>query len=444
MNKYLIISKNGNILDPKDFLKSADCSEHMKIVIEREALGIKAKNNLEKPSYLKYANKMGFSWEPNSAIGFIQYDYKANLIMRILKEYSRNLVDNIGLPIYEVSGSNFFDLQYPVVQAYAGLFGDRLFKFKSEDKELVMSYDASYPQFNLASQYRLSEKNLPMAHFSISDCYRYEQSGECMLLFRGRRFNMPDLHPYLKSVDEAFEWYFEIEKQILQGAKDAQREYINVAKVSSEKNWNIYKDKIINIAVKGNKDMLVEIKMDNVDRYWIVDIDYSFIDELKQIREVGCIQIDIGNAERLGIKYSDKNNNHNHPVIIHAAVPGGLERYLYMCFDKFKESFPIWLQPIQVRLIPVSDKFIDFCVELKNKHSNIRIDIDDRAEGVGKKIKDARRELIPNIVVIGEDEFGNSSKLKSFENIVNLIQKECESKYFIDYNWPMLVSKQVK
>lgn len=405
-NKYLVVDRNGNIHDPKKYLESGECSHLMQQCIQREVFGQNIAENIkpaEKPEYIENANKLGFSWEENSAPGFMQYDYKANFILRLVQEYARHLVHELDFPVYEVRGANFFDLKHPVVKAYANLFGDRLFNFSSKEEELVMSYDASYPQFNLASKYQLSEKHLPFAHFSISDCYRYEQSGECMLLFRGRRFHMPDLHPYFKNLEEAWAGYFEIEKQLNKSFALAKRKYINVAKVSSEKNWEDYKYKICEIAARGQKEMLIEIKMDNQDRYWIVDIDYSFIDKLGQIREVGCIQIDVGNAKRLGIQYKDSKGNFQNPVIIHAAVPGGIERYIYMLLDNI-ELFPKYFAPVQLRLIPVSQKHISFAKEIAQKFPNIRIEIDDRAESVGKKIKSSMRDLVPKYLVIGEQE----------------------------------------
>lgn len=416
----------------------------MRILIEKEALGKKPKDAKES-KYADYASKLGFSWEKNAPIGFLNLNHKANLIMNLVKEYARILVNDIGIPIYEVSGSNFFDMSYPVVDAYASLFGDRLFQPKSEDKSYVMSYDASYPQFNLASSYKLYEKDLPLAHFSISDCYRNEQSGECMLLFRGRRFNMPDIHPYCKDVDQAFELYEKIENQLLNSFKNARREYYNVVKISSIENWNKYQPQLISIARRNGKDMLIEIRRDNVDRYWIVDIDYSIIDKLSGVREIGCIQIDIGNASRLGIEYIDQDGERQNPVIIHSAVPGGLERYLYMLFDQFDEFFPIWLHPIQIRLVPVSEKFLEFSEKLMNdlKKKNIRVDIDDRAEPVGKRIKRAKSELIPNVLLIGENELDGNGNISKLNDLVKSIKQESSGKPFIQYSWPSFVSKQV-
>lgn len=444
-NRYFVINKQGKLIDPIEYIKSNACSDKFKIFIQREALDESVEDKNNKPEYLKYANKLGFNWEPNADIGFVQYDHKACLIIRLVQDYARQLVNNIGFPIYEVRGSNVFDMSHPVVKAYAKLYGDRLFQFNSGKKKVVMSYDASYPQFNLAKKYRLSYKDLPFSHFSISDCYRHEQSGECMLLYRQRRFFMPDLHPYFRNVNEAFAWYPKIEKQILQAVNEVNRKYQVIAEVGSIKDWKNYKEKIINIAKNSNKDILVEIHRDNKDRYWIINVDYKIIDKLKQSREIACIQIDIGNAKRLGIEYIDKNNKAHHPAIIHSAVPGGIERYLYMLFDNFEESFPLWLHPMQIRLIPVSDDYAGFCLDIleKNQNKPIRIDIDDRSESVSKRIKRAKEELIPYAFVIGKKEINDKGNISELNAAINSIVNNAHNKPFINYNWPRLVSKQI-
>ena len=441
-NKYLVIDAEGNVHEVKKYRESSLCSIEMAICIDREAYLIPALKNLREPKYIKNAKKLGFSWENNSQIGFLSYDYKANLILRLVKEYARHLVYNVGLPIYEVSGSNFFDLKHPVVQAYAGLFGDRLFKFQSNEEELVMSYDASYPQFNLAGKYNILEKHLPFAHFSISDCYRYEQSGECMILFRGRRFNMPDLHPYFKDIDQAWEWYPKFEDQLKAGFDLASRNYLNVAKVSSVENWEKYKANICKIAKSNKKEILVEIKMDGADRYWIVDIDYSFLDSFEQIREIGCIQIDIGNAKRLGINYQNSNQEDKNPVIIHSAIPGGIERYIYMLIDDMSK-FPIYFHPVQLRIVAVSEKSVEYSKYLASLYPKIRIDIDDRNEGVSWKIKQAHEEMIPNYVVIGEKESSLEEFPKVFSDIVSKIENEINGLPEIRVKIPLLLSQRI-
>lgn len=433
-NKYLVINKNGKIYEPKRYLKQKQCSYEMAICIKREVLGEKweAENASE---YIKFANKLGFNWEENSKIGFLNYNYKADLIKRLVEGYARNLVMDLNFPVYEVKGSNFFDLKHPVVEAYAELFGNRLF----QSNNMVMSYDASYPQFNLAAKLNIQERDLPFAHFSISDCYRYEQSGECMILFRGRRFFMPDIHPYFKNAKEAWLWYPKLENKLKESFKFAGKEYINIANVSSKENWKKYKEEIVKIAIRNKKEILVDIKGDKEEKYWIVDIDYGIIDKFEQFREIACIQIDLGNAKRLNIKYSSKDGEVMYPAIIHSAIPGGIERYIYMLIDNY-ESFPIDFQPIQLRIIPVGEKFLKDALELLKKHNDIRIDIDDKAESVSKRIKRAHEEKIPNILIFGEKERGNVKNIDIFKKIKKQVSKNVP---FIPMGWPVCLSKRV-
>ncbi len=441
-NKNIVIKSGGEIVEAEKFVQDGLGESSFLEFVSREALGKEVKG--EGSDYLSIAQRLGFSWEQNSDIGFLQYDYKAALIMRLVKEYARSLVDKIGFPIYEVSGSNIFDLSHPVVQEYADLYGDRLFQFKSGKKDVVMSYDASYPQFNLAANYNLNHKHLPFGHFSISDCYRHEQSGECMLLFRQRRFYMPDLHPYFKSIEEAFVWLPKIEEHLLQSARDVCVEYNIVVEVSSLENWEKYQDQIKAIAVRLKRDILVSIIQDGKSRYWIINVDYKLMDKFGQSREICCIQIDVENAKRLNIEFQDEAGGRSNPVIIHSAVPGGIERYIYMLCDDFKKRFPLWLFPAQIRLLPVNDKMISFCQKLveENKNLPIRFEIDDRSENISKKVKHAHNDLVPYPIVVGERELnGDLSDLKkAIKNVMNV----AVDKPFIPINYSILVSQQVR
>lgn len=398
--KYFVLKQDRQVVEIDDYLKQPGVNNEFARFIRREALGeILVQQSNDRPAYLQYANKLGFRWEPNADIGHVQYDYRANLMRRLAQDYARQLVHELGMPVYEVNGANMFSLNHPVVEKYASLFGDRLYQFKSGDNDVVMSYDASYPQFNLAAKAPLSYEQLPFAHFSIADCYRHEQSGEMMLLLRQRRFFMPDIHPYFKNVAEAFAWFPKLQEKIVGAAKDAGREYQVVIEVPSGKIWQEYLSYIEQIPGQLGADVLVNILEDGADRYWVVNVDYKFIDKLGQAREIGCIQVDIGNARRLNIHYIDKDGSKKHPAIIHSAIPGGIERYLYLLFDEFKEKgLPLWLQPVQIRLLPVSVAFVEACLELAKKyeHLPLRIEVDDRSVSLSAKLKSAHEDFVPH------------------------------------------------
>jgi hypothetical protein len=128
-NQYYIIKPDGSIVSPKSYLEAGVGSDSFRLFVQREAQGQGVNRGSEgKPAYLSVAKKFGFGWEPNADIGIAQYDFKANLMRRLVMEYARRLVHNLDLPVYEVNGSNLFNLSHPVVSAYAHLYGDRLYR----------------------------------------------------------------------------------------------------------------------------------------------------------------------------------------------------------------------------------------------------------------------------------------------------------------------------
>ena len=138
--KYFILNQKKQVVEIEDYLKLPDLDNEFKRFIRREALNeVLVKQSNDKPVYLAHASKLGFNWENNADIGHAQYNYKANLMRRLVQDYARQLVHGIGLPVYEVNGANMFSLQHPVVNAYASLYGDRLYQFKSGKSDIVMS-----------------------------------------------------------------------------------------------------------------------------------------------------------------------------------------------------------------------------------------------------------------------------------------------------------------
>lgn len=443
--KYFILKQDKSIVAVADYLDDMpDIDAEFARFVRREALGeILVGQSDDKPAYLARANRIGFNWEPNADIGHIQYDYRANLMRRLVQDYARQLVHGLGLPIYEVNGANMFNLQHPVVDAYASLYGDRLYRLKSGKSDLVMSYDASYPQFNLAAKAPLSHRQLPFAHFSISDCYRQEQSGEMMLLLRQRRFYMPDLHPYFRDIAQAFQWFPKLQSQIMESGRAAGRKYQVVIEVPSHKVWDEYADYIEQIPGQLGADVLVNILEDGKDRYWIINVDYKIIDKLGQSREIACIQIDIGNASRLDIRYIDEHGKSQHPVIIHSAIPGGIERYLYVMFDGLEAGLPLWIQPVQLRLLPVSSEHVAACEQLLDKYAHLplRIEIDDRDISLSAKLKAAHEDYVPHKIVIGQKEI--SSGFADLDALVERLSAEISRMPFIAREWPAALSRQL-
>ena len=195
--------------------------------------------------------------------------------------------------------------------------------------------------------------------------------------------------------------------------------------------------------------------------YWVINIEYNIVDQLKRPREIGTFQIDIGNAKRFGIKYTDENNVKRYPVIIHTALIGSLERFIYVLFDtavKMEEEgkapmLPVWVSPIQVRLIPFSKEFIEYALKIAKEINSkgIRADIDDREESIPKKIRDAERKWIPYIIVLGKKEIEKGvlsvrrrrdRKIKEYtlEELIKEINEEVKGYPKIESTLPLSVN----
>ncbi|MEM3522131.1 MAG: His/Gly/Thr/Pro-type tRNA ligase C-terminal domain-containing protein, partial [Candidatus Bathyarchaeia archaeon] len=190
-------------------------------------------------------------------------------------------------------------------------------------------------------------------------------------------------------------------------------------------------------------------------------VEYTIIDELKRPREIATFQIDVGNSKRFGIFYIDQNAQKKFPPIIHTALIGTIERYLFTIFDYAvklenegkKPSLPLWLSPIQVRIVLVSNSYVDYALSLAEKleKMNVRVDIDDREETLQKKIRDAETSWIPYIIVIGKKELNvnnfpvrvrdiNVQKNMSIEEIYNEIRSKSLGYPFKPLTLPKLLS----
>jgi len=304
-----------------------------------------------------------------------------------------------------------FNLDLPPVREHAELFGDRLYQVDVEKKSFVMRYAACHQQFAIIKDWQISQRHLPFGAFEVADSYRLEQSGELLLSFRVRRMNMPDLHVFCKDLDEAKEWFMRLHKKIYEEIEALGGDYVSLYNLTSREFFEENKDFLKQLVKFEKKPALLCFYPPGVNYYWVLNIEYHIIDKMGRPREIATVQIDVGNAKRFGIKFVDKEGKENYPVILHTAIIGTIERYLYTLFDlalKMKHpALPLWLSPTQVRVIPVSDKFEKDAEKIVEKIEKncIRVDVDDRPLTMQKKVREAETEWVNYVVVVGQKEF---------------------------------------
>lgn len=403
--EYLLLRLDGETADPKeyDFKRGQEDIETLvrKEVLKKEAPG-------GEPHIISVLKKFGFEWEPSSDSGHMRYGPKAALMVDLAGDYAWQSVNELEIPSFSIKGTNLFNLNVPAIKEHADLFGERLYTIRVANDEFILKYASCFQQFTMLKDWMVSYKQIPFGMFEIADSYRLEQSGETLLGFRLRRFYMPDYHVFCKDIKQAKDMTLKVHNKIHEKVREFGSHYVslyNLTKSFFEKNRDFMKE----LVKVDNKPALLHFVPEG-KYYWVINVEYHITDELKRSREIATVQIDIGNAKRFGIKYINQKTEESYPPILHTAVLGGIERYIYTVFDaalkKTVPSLPLWLSPTQVRIAPISDKFIKDAMNIANefKAHCIRVDIDERPITMQRKVREAEMEWINYVLVIGQKE----------------------------------------
>lgn len=421
---YSVMTAEGKRIEIDEF---SDEGSDFGIVISKEALKEDLGERGE-PEYFRLCRKFGIAWEGMSDSGHMRWEPKAALIFDLIADYSTIVAESIDIPLYLMKGTNMFNLQEPSVREHAELFGDRLYTIEVGKSKFIMRYAACHQQFAIMRDWTMSYRQLPFGAFEVADSYRLEQSGECQLLFRVRRLNMPDLHVICRKMEEAYDWFRKIHEKIMTEARELGVEYEMLINIAGEKSFEDNREFIQSLVRDHGRPVLLHFYPEGINYYWTINIEYMMIDEGKRPREIGTVQIDIGNSRRFGIKYADENGQPQYPIILHTAIIGTVERYLYMVFDVAikkeqaggRGALPVWLNPEQIRIMIISDKHLRKARDIMSRlqENGIRAGLDDRKETVGKKVRRAKQDWVSYAIVIGDKEL-ESKALKVYDRIEN-------------------------
>ncbi|MEA4977723.1 MAG: threonine--tRNA ligase [Methanomassiliicoccaceae archaeon] len=440
---YFVLTPNGKEVQIEDYKATADCMRYM---IDKEALGKEAPA-VKEPDYLRLCKKFGIQWESMSDAGHMCLAPHGAMMFDLISDYATQIVNDSGFNVYNVKGTNMFSLDEPAVKEHAELFGDRLYTVDTGKKKFVLRYAACHQQFAMIRNWNISYKNMPFGAFEVADSYRMEQSGETMLCFRTRRLNMPDFHVMCRTIPEAQDSFRFLDGKIYDEIEAVGRDYEMLVNFSSMKAYQDNKDLIIKLCNDHGKDALIHIYPEGINYYWTVNIEYHMLDQMKRPREIGTVQIDIGNAQRFGITYSDENGEKQYPVILHCAVIGSIERWMYTLLDTavalektgIPGYLPVWIAPEQVRFMAKNEECVEATLKIADavRSAGIRVSVDDTDATVGKKVRLSKQDWCSYAAVIGEKEI-ESHQLKVYvrsentdvdmtvEELISRIKKETE------------------
>lgn len=258
-----------------------------------------------------------------------------------------------------------------------------------------------------------SYKDLPLRFAEFGQVYRYEDSGAVNGLLRARSFCQDDAHLFCRQ-DQINQEINNIIKLVLLvfgefnfkdfRAQVSLRDKSNKDKyIGSDEAWEIAENALIEVAKENNLSFSLE---EGEAAFYGPKIDFMVKDALDREWQLGTVQLDYNLPEKFELEYINADGEVERPVMIHRAPFGSLERFIAIILEQSQGKLPIWLSPEQVRILPLSDKFVDFCNELNNYllDKEIRSSIDNRRETLNKKIKDAQLNYVPYMVIIGQKE----------------------------------------
>ena len=259
-----------------------------------------------------------------------------------------------------------------------------------------------------------SYRDLPLRLAEYGTCYRYEQSGELFGLMRVRCLHMNDAHIYcakedfakeFRAVNEMYIKYFNIfgiDKYVMRlslhdPAKLGQK-YINEPEL-----WIQTEEMVRQVLIESN---IPYVEVQDEGAFYGPKIDVQIWSAIGREFTLATNQVDFAQGRRFGLEFTNKENRAETPLIIHRAPLGTHERFIGFLLEHYAGKFPLWLAPVQVKLLPISDKFNPFAESLKKQllDAGIRCELDDRSEKIGKKIRDTELLKVPYMFVIGEKE----------------------------------------
>ncbi len=457
---WYILSPDGKMEEIEKF----NFSNHEQLELLTKYESAKKRSIDEPPPHVNLMKKLAIAdYEPASDSGNMRFYPNGRLIKSQIEQYVTDKIRDYGG--VEVETPIMYDSHHPSMESYFNRFPARQYSIDSEGKHLFLRFAACFGQFLMANDFQISYKNLPYKLYELTRySFRREQSGELVGLRRLRAFTMPDCHAFCKDMPQAIDEFrkrFDLSREILLGLGIEEDDY-EMGIRFTEDFYNQNKELINQLVSKMGKPVLVEMWKEKFF-YFVLKWEFNFVDNLGKASALSTDQIDVENAKRYEITFTDENNEQKYPIILHNSPSGAVERVIYALLEKFakqakngkKPQFPLWLAPTQVRIIPLKDDFLKFSNDLASKLTeyNIRVDIDDRNDTIGKRIRDAEKEWINYVLVIGEKEV-NSSNLSirdrttsnvrdlSIENFVKEIKDATKDKPLSKLNSPILLSQR--
>ena len=408
---WKVLDQEGNLIDAEKF----DFTGYQNLQKFANYEISKARAVDRVPPHVELMRRLELvDYEPGSDPGNMRYYPKGRMIKSLLENFVLEKAQDMGA--MEVETPIMYDMEHPTLKKYLDRFPARQYQIEADKKKLFLRFAACFGQFLMGHDMTVSYRSLPLKMVEITRySFRREQRGELVGIRRLRAFTMPDMHTLtrdMKSAMEEFRKQYQASIALLKEVGLDVADY-EVAIRFTRDFYNQNREFIEGLVDIVKKPVLIEM-WDERFFYFVLKFEFNFVDTMDKASALSTVQIDVENSERYDMSYVDEAGERQRPILLHCSPSGAIERVMYALLEKAARlseegKLPMletWLSPTQVRIIPVAERHQARAQQIASE-LGLRTDIDDRDETVGKKIRDAGREWIPYVAVIGDEELAS-------------------------------------
>ena len=379
--------------------------------------------------------------------GLPMFTPKGVIIIDELKKHIEKICRNHGFE--KVMCPALAKIELFELSGHAKKFGEELFRVtSSREHDFVLKPVQCPHHTQVYASKKRSYRDLPIRYMESDKMYRAEKSGEVGGLSRVYAITVEDGHSFCRidQVKDEVKNLISIIKDFYSGlgmwenhwVSLSVRDYAHPEKyIGTSEDWDLCEKMLEKISDEMGLDAK---RCEGEAALYGPKLDFMFKDTLGKEIQIPTVQVDFATPKRFNLIYTDNTGKEINPVMVHRAVLGSYERFLVLLIEHYAGAFPLWLSPVQTMIIPVSEKFNEYGNKILKelKENDIRAEIDDSDESLGKRIRNTEKQKIPYILVVGEKEEGSDSvavrsrdskqEILKLDKFIEKIQKEIEEK----------------
>ncbi|MDY6771012.1 MAG: threonine--tRNA ligase [Candidatus Nanohaloarchaea archaeon] len=345
-----------------------------------------------------------FSIQQTTGRGLPLYHPNGKTVLNELKSFVQKLNDDMGCEPVETP--HLFRTELWKESGHYDNYQDDMFLLEVEDEEYGLKPMNCPGHAMIFDDQAWSYRDLPVRYAEQGKVYRREQHGELSGLSRVWAFTIDDGHLFVRpdQIDDEVEQVMEKIFHVLE-TFDLEYEVMLATRpdkyVGDDELWERAESQLRDVLERNDIEYGIE---EGEGAFYGPKIDFAFEDALGREWDGPTVQLDFNMPQRFDLTYKGEDNDEHRPVMIHRALYGSYERFLMVLIEHFAGRFPLWLAPEQIRILPISDRHIDYAEEVADELSDFRVEVEDRSWTVGKKIQAAHDDNVPYMIIVGDDE----------------------------------------